>query len=615
MKSAIGESPSRDVPAATRHQIPHDARARVLLLAVSALLATAVAAAQTQVPVQEQTRREFSEYLRLEKKNLPAAPPLPVGPRRAAAAAAVRGAPGKDAMRQRMLKAQQQRVPHPDVRNFLADNPVIEEVSAGADPDFAQVVFWNEAALRITSLDHTAPPPGSSLNTHPFEQVGPVRTSRAMAIVHVAMFEAVNAVARKYESYKGIQKKIFDATGLPPNIPADQVSVRHAIAYSAYQSLRALYPGKADDLDATLAANLAAIQVPANQATNGKVIGEAAARAILDERAVDGSELPDPPSSIYQSTVSPPDPLKWRQDPLNPTPAVALGSNWRHVRPFVLTKPDQFRPDPPPAVGTPEYNDAFKMVLEKGGDPNAGQTNPPGNADRRPTPTTRTDDETFIGKFWAYDGTALLCAPPRLYNMVATSLALNEEKGAFPDALSLARYLALINVAMVDAGIASWEAKFYYLYPRPVTAIRAATPATAPITAAVPFWTPLGAPVSNGPPGSLNFSPPFPAYTSGHATFGGALFQVFRRYYMDNSGPSFTFVSDEYNGLNSDPGSPTPRPLKPMTFTGFAHAEHDNAYSRLYLGIHWKFDADQGIALGNKVGDYVFDHLYKEVAP
>src|SRR5262249_53464947 len=154
----------------------------------------------------------------------------------------------------------------------------------------------------------------------------------------------MNAVARKYESYKGIQKQIFDATSLPPNIPVDQVSVRHAIAYSAYQSLRALYQGKADDLDATLATNLAAIQVPANQATNGKIIGEAAARAILGERALDGSELPDPPSSIYQSTVLPPDPLKWRQDPLNPTPAVALGSNWSHVRPFVLMKPDQFRP-------------------------------------------------------------------------------------------------------------------------------------------------------------------------------------------------------------------------------------------------------------------------------
>src|SRR4029077_15465444 len=102
-----------------------------------------------------------------------------------------------------------------------------------------------------------------------------------------------------------------------------------------------------------------------------KAIGEAAARAILDERTLDGSELPDPPPSASPSTISPPDPPQWRPDPLTPIPAVALGANWPYVRPFVLTKPDQFRPDPPPAVGTTEYNDAFKMVVEKGGDPHA----------------------------------------------------------------------------------------------------------------------------------------------------------------------------------------------------------------------------------------------------
>ena len=67
--------------------------------------------------------------------------------------------------------------------------------------------------------------------------------------------------------------------------------------------------------------------------------------------------------------------------------------------------------------------------------------------------------------------------------------------------------------------------------------------------------------------------------------------------------------------MNSDPGSPTPRDLKPQTFSNFAEAEHDNAYSRIYLGVHWKFDADHGIILGNKVVNYVFDHVYKEVQP
>ena len=583
-----------------------------VLAIISIVFLSAVAKAQSQSPLQEQNRRDFARFFAMQKKAA-LVPARPRGAVRIAAAAAVKTDPGKDAKRQRLLEYQQNRVPYPDARDFVAENPVLEEVGSGEDREFAQVIFWNEVALRVTANDHTAPPPGSSVSTSPFEQLGPARTSRAMGIVHIAMFEAVNAVYRKYETYKGIQGKIFAATALDPNIPPADVSVLHAIAYAGYESLLGLYPGKEDDLNTTLVDNLTRIQVTGNPATNGMLIGVAAARAILSERTLDGSELPDPPSTIFQSITSSSDPLKWRQDPLNAMPAVALGANWRYVRPFVLEKPDQFRPGPPPAIGTAEYNAAFTMTMEKGGDPNAGNVNPPGDSDRRPTPTTRTPDETFTGKFWAYDGTALLCAPPRLYNMIATSLALNEEKATFPDGMELARFLALVNVVMADAGIAAWEAKFYYLYPRPVTAIRAATPATALIAAPVPFWSPLGAPVTNGPSSSLNFSPPFPAYVSGHAVFGGSLFQTFRRFWKDDAGPKFTFVSDEFNGKNSDPGAATPRPLMPQTFTGFAQAEHDNAYSRIYLGIHWKFDADQGIILGNNVANYVFDHVYKKL--
>ena len=386
--------------------------ARLFGLAISTLLLSSVASAQTQSPVQEQNRKSYSRFLEMQRK--PAlAPGQHLGSRRLAAAAAVKNAPGKDATRDRLLKYQNERTPQPDARSFVADSPILEEVAAGDDREFAQVIFWNEAALRITALDHTPLPPGSSLDTHPIEQVGPARTARAMAIVHIAMFEAVNAVHRKYESYKGIQQKIFTITGLSPNIAPADVSVRHAIAYAAYRTLSEVYPGKREDLDITLTGNLTAIQAPANQANAGREIGEAAARGILDDRAFDGSELPDPPSSIFQSTLPTSDPLKWRQDPLNADPAVAIGANWRHVRPFVLEKAEQFRPPPPPAIGTPEYNEAFKLTLEKGGDPNAGLTDPPGNRDRHPFPTTRTPEETFIGIFWAYDahGAALRPAP------------------------------------------------------------------------------------------------------------------------------------------------------------------------------------------------------------
>ncbi|WP_165068185.1 vanadium-dependent haloperoxidase [Paludisphaera rhizosphaerae] len=577
----------------------------ILCCAFSATVFVASSIAQEQ-PRQEQTRADFSKYFELQKK-VAEAPSAPLGARRMAAAAAVKAAPSKDAVRSRLLKAQEERTPQPSAMDFVANNPVLEEVSASGDPEFAQVVFWNEVALRITANDHTAPPPGSNLDTHPFEQVGPVRTSRALAIVHIAMFESINAVQRKFESYKNIQQKIFQTTSLPADIDASQVSIRHAIAQAAHRALTALYPGKTPDLNLTLAANLTAIQETPVRAINGLAIGDAAANAILDLRKLDGSEMPDPDVAGFQTT----DPLKWQRDPLSLDVATALGANWRYVKPFVLEKADVFRPPLPPPVGDSRFVAAFKEVLEKGGDPAAGMTDPPGNADRRPTPTTRTDDETFIGKFWAYDGTALLCAPPRLYNMIATSLALREKKDTITTALDLARFLALVNVALADAGIAAWEAKFCYIYPRPITMIRAASPGMFPVDAPRPFWTPLGAPVSNGRAGRLNFSPPFPAYPSGHAVFGGALFQMFRKYWADPAGPAFTFVSDEFNGHNSDPGASQPRPLLPVTFPGFAKAEMDNAESRIFLGIHWRPDAEEGIIQGNKVADYVFDHVFK----
>ena len=570
------------------------------------LLFSATAIAQENVsPRQERTRNEFSRYFEAQRRMGGVTIP-PVGERRLRAANAIKLAPGGDPKRQRLLDYQEQRTPQPDVRSFMANNPVLEEVAEGEDRDFAQVIFWNEVALRITANDHTPPPPGSTLDTHPFEQVGPVRTIRALAIVHIAIFEAINAIQRQFGSYEGIQARIFQDSSFPADITAKDASIRHAIAIAAHRTLLELYPQKASDLAFTLASNLTAIQETSIKATAGIAIGDAAARAILQLRKLDGSELPDPGVENYQTT----DPRKWMRDPLSLDIGTALGGNWSHVKPFVIDRADSFRSPAPPDPTTDRYKEAFREVFDKGGDPIGGVVDPPGNADRRQTPTSRTPEETFIGKFWAYDGTALLCAPPRLYNMIATSLALREKRSSFPDALQLARFLAMANVAMADAGLSAWEAKYFYLYPRPITVIRAAMPGTSPIPAASPFWTPLGAPVTNAKAGRLNFSPPFPAYPSGHATFGGALFQVFRKYWPDANDQSFTFVSDEYNGLNSDPGSPTPRMLKPMTFANFAAAESLNAESRIFLGIHWRFDAEAGIQQGNQVANYVFDHVF-----
>ena len=580
----------------------------VLIAAVSLLLSASGLEAQSQPPLQPQTRETYERFLATDRLRLPAMLPANVLGEVTKAQEQVKKAPGMKASQARILEVQNQRVPLTDRRSASNYAQLLAEVSASDKPEYAQVLFWNAVALDATAFDHTpqlqTPVNGMTPTPRVIDQIGPARTSRALAIAHLAMFEAINFPEGKYITYHNIRTTISTKTGYAiPTDPAG-VSARHAIAFAAYGSLSALYPGQQQFLDRMLLLNLTSIQEPLNRIAAGTAIGQAAAEAILSDRHLDGSEIPEPPATDFSTT----DPDKWQRDPLNADPDRALGAFWRYVRPFVISTPDQFRPPPPPTKDRQDYKDAFLEVFKLGGDPLAGPTNPPGNTNRRPTATDRTPQQEINGKFWAYDATPLLCAPPRLYNMVATSLLLNEKSDSFTDAIDLARFLAILNITMADAAVSAWEAKYYYLYPRPVTAIRAATPTNAPLAQAAPFWTPLGAPVSNGAPGRVNFTPPFPAYPSGHAVFGGAVFEILRKQWGD--GVKFTFISDEYNGLNSDAGAPSPRPKLPQTFMTFTAAESANAQSRIYLGIHWQFDAKQGIQQGNKVADHVLANLY-----
>src|SRR5690606_28294814 len=150
-----------------------------------------------------------------------------------------------------------------------------------------------------------------------------------------------------------------------------------------------------------------------------------------------------------------------------------------------------------------------------------------------------------------------------------------------------ARLLALANVAMADAAIGIWESKYYWDFWRPVTGIREADEGTGPtgagdgnpLTVGDPTFTPFGAPASNT--GDPNFTPPFPAYPSGHAGFGGALFQTLRRFFGTDE-IAFTFVSDEYNGITLD-NEGRVRELKPRSFVSLSEAEEENGQSRIYL--------------------------------
>lgn len=441
---------------------------------------------------------------------------------------------------------------------------------------------WNGIAIDASGLDHTPPAAGE---TRKFaEQLGPGRSSRAMAIVHIAMFEVANAADAKYKSYLGLPRV--------GRIPSSSVGV----AQAAHDTLVMLFPSQAADFDDELADDLAAHRV--GLATeSGRELGRRAAKRILAARANDRSAHAEPLVGTEHITSN--EPGHWRQDPVSQTP-IALGAYWGNVRPFVLRSGQQFRVPPPPALNSAEYAKAFDEVKRVGGD---GVT----------TPTERTAEQTHTGIFWAYDGTPSLCAPPRLYNQIAVQIA----KQRTTTGVELARLLALVNVAMADEAIADWESKFYYDFWRPVGGLRESDPGTGPTglgdgndaTQGDPKFVPFGAPASNltGP----NFTPPFPAYPSGHAGIGAALFQTLRNVYGTDKIP-FTFTSDEYNGVTVG-NDGVVRPLKPRSFSALSVAEEENGQSRMYLGIHWAFDKTAGLAQGRKVADYVYRSIYQPV--
>ena len=443
---------------------------------------------------------------------------------------------------------------------------------------------WNEIAINATGLDHT--PVGPNETRIFGEQLGPGRSSRAMAIVHIAMADAVAAGQHcGFESYTGIHAE------------ARRLSLDAAIEQAAHDTLVALYPSQATQMGALLKEDLLRLRCDKLERSNGRKLGRQVAAALLAMRANDGSQKAEPHVGVdyFPSQLA----GHWRQDPVSVIP-LALGAYWGECTPFVLKSSSQFRTPAPPALNSAEYTKAYHEAKTIGGD---GVT----------TPTARTAEQTLTALYWAYDGTPSLCAPPRLYNQIVVRIADETHL----DTIQIALLLALANVAMADTSFSAWESKYHWDFWRPITGIRESDHGTGPTgsgdgnpaTVGDPDFRPLGAPASNlmGP----NFTPPFPAYPSGHAAFGGALFQVLRRFYhTDRIG--FTFVSDEFNGVTKA-NDGTTRPYLPRSFSSFSQAEEENGQSRIYLGIHWSFDKVEGIAQGRRVADYVFDRVFRPV--
>jgi hypothetical protein len=294
---------------------------------------------------------------------------------------------------------------------------------------------------------------------------------RSVAIVQLAVFEAVNSILEEYEPYLG---------AISP--PADASADAAAIA-AAHRALVLLYPASAQALDALRAASLSAI--PDGQAKDdGIAVGIFAADLLLAFRANDGSTVITP----YQPGTAP---GEWQPTP--PAFAPALLPGWGQVETFGIENGAQFRCVPPPAINTGRYARDFNEVKIVG-DLNS---------------VFRTQDRTDVARFYA------VTLAHQVYNQAARQVSETQGKTLSQNA----RSFALLAMAMCDGLISSMETKYFYNYWRPVTAIRAASTDGTHKTIEDLSWTPL------------IVTPPFPSYPSAHASAGGAAREVLEREY------------------------------------------------------------------------------------
>lgn len=384
------------------------------------------------------------------------------------------------------------------------------------------VTDWNNAALDAIRAGSTAPP----------------IASRSLAILHVSIYDAVNGITRTYEPY------------LVQSAVQASASREAAASAAAHYALVNLFPANASTFDALHAAILAGI--PNGQQKNvGIVWGEFVANQILAARANDG----------WNATVPPPGgsgPGVWVPTPPGFLP-YAL-PQWGFVTPFAMNSSSQFRPPGPPPLDSAQYAEDYNEVKALGA----------------AVGSTRTEEQSEIALFWA-DGAGTE-TPPGHWNSIAQTIAAARGNTLEQDA----RLFAWLNIAMADAAICAWDAKYTFHNWRPVTAIRNGdtdgNPATDPDTT----WN------------SFIVTPPFPDYISGHSTFSAAAATMLATFYGTEDLP-FTTGSDFLPGVDRSFATPLA-------------AAGEAADSRVYGGIHFRTASDDGLQAGVSIGEWTASH-------
>jgi len=343
---------------------------------------------------------------------------------------------------------------------------------AGTD----MVIDWNNAALHAIRTGRTNPPVAT----------------RGLAMMHVAIYDSVNAIDRAHEPY------FVDA-----NPPAG-TSREAACASAAYRVLTHLYPAQVDYFDFVLYESLK--KVPDSQSKiDGIALGQFVADQVIAWRTADGWDR--------QVEYTPGNqPGEWRPTPPGFLPALLPG--WGEVTPWAMTGGEQFRAPAFPDLTSVEYANAVNETKELG------------DVDSQ----TRTPEQTEIALFWADDpGTA---TPPGHWNVIAQDCSIALGYGIGKNALLFAK----LNVALADAAITCWDTKFEYELWRPYHAITLADQDGNPLTEPDPDWM------------SFIVTPPFPEYTSGHSTFSAAAARLLA-YEFGTDQMSFTTTSDGLPGI------------------------------------------------------------------